>query len=191
MTRSKGTRNFEHVLHQLQLLRSGSLANPKLRKALSCAYNSQAYCDIFRNGVAPVANQLVPPGIFGHLKDWTNPNAYNPERAKQLIAEAGYPNGIDPKTGQPLELTMDVTATGSEERQTAEFEQRQFEALGIRIKVIENTFAKALEKQEARTIPDRAEHRLGRGLSRSGKFLLPLRTARRTSPPPARTSRAT
>ncbi len=47
-----------------------------------------------------------------------------------------------------LELTMDVTANGSEERQTAEFEQRQFEALGIRIKVIENTFAKALEKQE-------------------------------------------
>ncbi len=47
------------------------LANPKLRKALSCAYNSQAYCDIFRNGVAPVADQLVPPGLSGHLKDWT------------------------------------------------------------------------------------------------------------------------
>jgi ABC-type transport system substrate-binding protein len=124
------------------------LANVKLRKALACAYNPQAYCDIFKNGVSPVATQLVPPGIFGHLKDWKNPNAYNLERARQLIAEAGYPNGIDPKTGKPLELSMDVTATGSEERQTAEFEQRCFEALGIKIKVIENTFAKMLDKQE-------------------------------------------
>jgi len=65
-----------------------------------------------------------------------------------LIAEAGYPNGIDPKTGAPLELTMDVTATGSEERQTAEYEQRHFEALGVKIKVIENTFAKMLEKED-------------------------------------------
>ena len=124
------------------------LSNVKLRKALACAYNAQGYCDIFKSGVSPVATQLVPQGIFGHLKDWVNPNAYNLERARQLIAEAGYPNGIDPKTGNPLELTMDVTATGSEERQTAEYEQRQFEQLGIKIKVLENTFAKMLEKQE-------------------------------------------
>ncbi len=124
------------------------LANPKLRKALACAYNAQGYCDIFKSGVAPVATQLVPPGIFGHLKDWTNPNAFNLDRARQLIAEAGYPGGIDPKTGQALELTMDVTATGSEERQTAEYIQRCFQALGVRIKVLENTFAKMLEKQE-------------------------------------------
>jgi oligopeptide transport system substrate-binding protein len=124
------------------------LANPKLRKALACAYNAQGYCDIFKNGVSPVATQLVPPGIFGYDKEWKNPNAFNLERARQLIAEAGYPGGIDPKTGQPLVLTMDVTATGSEERQTAEYEQRQFEQLGIRVNVIENTFAKMLEKQE-------------------------------------------
>ncbi len=124
------------------------LANAKLRKALACAYNAQGYCDIFKYGVSPVANQLVPPGIFGHLKDWTDPNVFNLERAKKLIAEAGYPNGIDPKTGLPLELAMEVTATGSEERQTAEYEQRCFEALGVKIKVNENTFAKMLEKQE-------------------------------------------
>ena len=124
------------------------LANKKLRKALACAYNPQGYVDIFKNGVAPVATQLVPPGIFGHLKDWVNPNAFNLERARQLMVEAGYPNGIDPKTGKPLELSMDVTATGSEERQTAEYEQRQFEQLGIKIKVNESTFAKMLEKQD-------------------------------------------
>jgi ABC-type oligopeptide transport system substrate-binding subunit len=124
------------------------LSNPKLRKALACSYNAQAYCDIFKSGVSPVANQAVPPGIFGYDKDWKDPNAYNLERARKLIAEAGYPGGIDPKTGQPLQLAMEVTATGSEERQTAEFEQRQFEQLGVRIKVSENTFAKMLEKQE-------------------------------------------
>ena len=124
------------------------LSNRDLRKALTCAYNAAGYCEIFKNGVAPPATQIIPPGIFGHLKDWKDPNTFDLKRARELIARAGYPNGIDPKTGKPLELTMDVTATGSEERQTAEYQQRQFEQLGVKIKVIENTFAKMLEKQD-------------------------------------------
>ena len=122
--------------------------NKKLRQALSCAYNRQGEIDLLYGGVAPVAQQLIPPGIFGYQKDYQNPYGYDLEKAKRLIAEAGYPNGIDPKTGRPLELTMEVVAAGSDERVLAEYMQRQFEQLGIKIKVNENTFAREQEKQD-------------------------------------------
>jgi oligopeptide transport system substrate-binding protein len=122
--------------------------NKKLRQALACAYDPRGYIDLLYGGVAPVAQQLLSPGIYGFQKDFKNPFGPNLERAKQLLAEAGYPGGIDPATGQPLVLSMDVTATGAEERQLAEYDQRQFERLGIKMRMIENTFARKLEKED-------------------------------------------
>lgn len=122
--------------------------NKKLRQALSCAYDGQSYVDIFWNGVAPVAQQLMPPGIFGYDKNYKNPYGFNLAKGKQLLAEAGYPNGIDPKTGQQLVLSMDSTATGSEERQMTEFVQKGFEQLGVKVKVEENNFAQLLAKED-------------------------------------------
>jgi oligopeptide transport system substrate-binding protein len=122
--------------------------NKKLRQALSAAFDRQSWIDIFYNGVPTVAEQLIPPGVIGFRPELRNPYGYNLVKAKRLLAEAGYPNGIDPKTGQPLELTLDCVASGAEERQSAEYEQRQFQQLGIRIKVVENNFARMLEKED-------------------------------------------
>jgi ABC-type transport system substrate-binding protein len=122
--------------------------NKKLRQALSCAYDRQAYSDIFYNSVAPPAEQLMPPGLYGYKRDWKNPYGYDPEKGRRLMAEAGFPNGIDPSTGRPLEIVMDTVAAGSEDRQRSEFVQRCYAQLGIRIKVNENTFARLLEKQD-------------------------------------------
>lgn len=122
--------------------------NKKLRQALSCAYDGQTYCDIFYSSVAPVAEQLVPPGLYGHQRDWKNPYGYNVEKAKQLLAEAGYPGGIDPKTKRPLEITLEAVAVGSEDRQRVEFVQRCFERIGVKAKVNENTFARLLQKED-------------------------------------------
>ncbi len=121
---------------------------PKLRQALSCAFQPQGWIDIFYNGVAPVSQQLIPPGIFGFQKGFTNPYGPDLEKGKRLLAEAGFPNGRDASTGRQLEMTMDVTATGATERQMAEYEQRQFEQLGIKVRVIENTFPRLLEKED-------------------------------------------
>jgi oligopeptide transport system substrate-binding protein len=122
--------------------------NKKLRQALSCAYDRQSYSDIFYNSVAPPAEQLMPPGLYGYDREWKNPYGYDPDKGRKLMAEAGFPNGIDPRTGRPLEIVMDTVAAGSEDRQRSEFVQRCFSQLGIRIKVNENTFARLLEKQD-------------------------------------------
>ena len=122
--------------------------NRKLRQALSCAYDPQGYSEMLYGGVAPVAQQLVPPGIFGFQKDFRNPYGANLAKARELITEAGYPDGRDPATGKPLVITMDVTASGGEERQLAEYQQRQLEQLGIKVRVTENTFARLMEKED-------------------------------------------
>lgn len=122
--------------------------NVKLRKALSCAYDGRAYVDIFYSGVAPLSNQLIPRGIFGYDPNYVNPNGYNLEKAKQLLAEAGYPGGIDAKTGKQLELTIEQPVAGTEERQRAEYEKRLFEKLGIKLRINEGTFARLLERLE-------------------------------------------
>ncbi|MEQ1859697.1 MAG: ABC transporter substrate-binding protein [Chthoniobacteraceae bacterium] len=122
--------------------------NAKLRKAISCAYDARDYVQIFYSGVAPVSNQLVPRGLFGYDPHYVNPNGYDLEKAKRLLAEAGYPGGRDAKTGEQLVLTVEEPVAGTEERQRAEFEQRLFEALGIKIKVNENTFARVIERLE-------------------------------------------
>jgi ABC-type transport system substrate-binding protein len=121
-------------------------SNKKLRQALSCAMDAQSWVDIFYNGTAEVATQLVPPGLYGHQKGLKNPYGFDLEKGQRLLAEAGYPNGIDPQTGQPLQLTMDATAGDSWHRQTVEFEQRCLERLGVKIRINENTFPRQQEK---------------------------------------------
>lgn len=125
--------------------------NVKLRKALSCAYDVATYSEIFYSGVAPVSEQLLPRGLFGYDKNYRNPNGYNLEKAKNLLAEAGYPNGRDARTGAQLELTLEEPVASTDERQRAEYNQRAFETLGIKIKVSENTFARVLERLEQGT----------------------------------------
>lgn len=120
-------------------------SNRKLRQALSAAFNAKANLDIFFNSVPIVAEQLLPPGIQGYRKEFKNPYGYSLENARKLLAEAGYPNGKD-SSGKVLELTLDTSGGSANERLMAEFDQRQFEQLGLRVKVVENPFAKLLEK---------------------------------------------
>ena len=55
------------------------------------------------------------------------------DEAKKLLAEAGYPNGISKKTGKPLKLYYDTTATGPDDRALMDWYRKQFTALGIQL----------------------------------------------------------
>jgi ABC-type transport system substrate-binding protein len=69
--------------------------NVKLRKALAHAFDGARYSEIFYSGVPPVPTQLLPVGIFGFEKNRPAPFPFDVEKAKQLLAEAGYPGGRD------------------------------------------------------------------------------------------------
>jgi oligopeptide transport system substrate-binding protein len=92
----------------------------KLRRALQIAFNIEEYINIFYKGNGIPAHSPIPPGIPGHSDgpDGINPHVYEwvdgearrrpIEEARQLMVEAGYPNGRDARTGEPLKIFIDV-----------------------------------------------------------------------------------
>ena len=86
----------------------------KLRQAMSLVIDSEEYLRVFQNGRGMPAQSPVPPGLAGYDPDYRNPyRQVDLERARVLLGDAGYPNGIDPKTGEPLSLTFDTSDTSA------------------------------------------------------------------------------
>jgi len=92
--------------------------NRLLRRALSCAIDS-AQWEKFYNGRVVRAKGPIPPGIDGY-SDRVQTWAFDPARARQLLADAGYPGGIDPRTGRRLQLTIELGSTETETREAVE-----------------------------------------------------------------------
>lgn len=67
--------------------------DPRVRKALSIAINRDAIADRIMEKRAVPAAQLLPDIFFGTSRK-LKPAKYDPEGAKKLLAEAGYPNGF-------------------------------------------------------------------------------------------------
>ncbi|MEQ1773685.1 MAG: ABC transporter substrate-binding protein [Burkholderiales bacterium] len=65
----------------------------RVRRAMSMAINRTAIAERVMEKLAVPAANIVSPGVFGHNPQ-LKPEAYNPEGAKKLLAEAGYPNGF-------------------------------------------------------------------------------------------------
>jgi peptide/nickel transport system substrate-binding protein len=69
------------------------LKDVRVRRAMSKAINRQAIVDRVMEGLAVPAGQLLPDGMFG-TSTALKPEPYDPEGAKKLLAEAGYPDGF-------------------------------------------------------------------------------------------------
>ena len=122
----------------------------KLRQALSIAIDYEEFISIFMNERGLAAQGVLPPGIYGYEEGKAGINSYSyewtggrPQRkaisaAKQLLKEAGYENGIDPKTKQALILYFDTTSTSIDDRPRMSWYRKQFEKLGIKL-VIRST----------------------------------------------------
>lgn len=69
------------------------LRDVRVRRALSMAIDRRAIVERVMEGAAVPANQFLPDGVSGHVSDLPA-IAYDPEGAKRLLAEAGYPQGF-------------------------------------------------------------------------------------------------
>ena len=117
----------------------------KLRQAISIAVDYEEYISIFMNGRGVAAQGIIPPGIYGHAEgnaginpvvyDWANGKAQRKpiQKARQLMAEAGYPGGVDPQTGEALILYFDTTSVSIDDRPRMNWYRKQLEKLGIKL----------------------------------------------------------
>lgn len=112
--------------------------NLALREALNYAVDRQNIIDVISEGVPSVASGIVPRGIVGWV-DGQSEYDYDPEMAKQKLAEAGYPNG----EGLPvIDFGINI---GSGHELVAEAVQADFAEIGVQVEIIGMEWGAALD----------------------------------------------
>ena len=139
---------------------TGSLTSrsTRLRQAISIAIDQEEFISIFANGRGIAAQGPLPPGIFGYesgeaginrvVYDWVDgkPKRKSIEFARQLMVEAGYPNGRDEKTGEPLVVNLDTTGGGAGEKARLDWLTRQFAKIDIQLVIRSTDFNRFQDK---------------------------------------------
>lgn len=110
------------------------LDNPKVREALNLAFDRATYLKVVFDNTATPAVNPYPPTTWSYAKS-ISAYPYDPAKAKQLLAQAGFPNGFS--------TTIWVRPTGSvlnpNPKAGAELLQADFARIGVKaeVKVIE------------------------------------------------------
>jgi ABC-type transport system substrate-binding protein len=123
--------------------------NRKLRQAISIATDWEEFAKVFPQRAGATAMGPIPDGIFGSREK--TPEGVNPvthrlvdgipvrrslQEARQLMVDAGYPDGRDAVTGRPLVLNYDFYALPTPERKSEiDWVVRQFAKLNIQLEV--------------------------------------------------------
>ncbi len=112
--------------------------NKKLRQALNAAFDYPRWNEYLSKRTLP-ADGPVPPGVDGRLETPFQ-YAYNLELAKKLMVEAGYADGIDPKTGRRLVLTLAFGRASTGSREMGELLASFYERIGIKLELTFHTW---------------------------------------------------
>jgi peptide/nickel transport system substrate-binding protein len=110
--------------------------NVKVRQALNHAVNKDQIVDAIYEGNGTKAINALPPTIFS-FDDTAGPYEYNPEKAKELLAEAGYPDGID----LTLNTFQYARTYVSKPVQVAEVLAADLRKVGINVQIVTNEWA--------------------------------------------------
>ena len=117
----------------------GILGDPKVRAAFISMTDRKAYNEVILKGTFIPGKAPVPPSLDYGFDQLTDPNAYNVERAKTLLDEAGWTDtdgdGIRDKDGKPLSVDFVIYNSRAELPIYAEAVQADAKKVGIDVKV--------------------------------------------------------
>ncbi|HEY0284465.1 MAG TPA: ABC transporter substrate-binding protein, partial [Vicinamibacterales bacterium] len=135
LTKSPGV-DYQYVGFNL---RDSVLKDVRVRHAIGHAIDRQAIVDHLRRGLATVADSMLPPSNWAH-----EPNVlvleYNPQRAKALLDEAGYPDPDGDGPRPRLSLSYKTTSVEFSRLQAAVIQQN-LRDVGIEVDVRSYEFA--------------------------------------------------
>ena len=124
--------------------------NPKVRQAIAYAINKEALAKVAFNGYATPAEGVAPQGVEYAVK--MGPWPYDVAKAKQLLTEAGYPNGFETELWSAYNHTTAQKVT--------QFLQQQLQQVGIKTKITLLEAGQRVEKVESWQDPATAPVRL-------------------------------
>ena len=115
--------------------------NKLVRQAVNYAINKQAIIDGVFLGAGKAAKNPIPPTIWSYndaIKDYD----YNPAKAKELLAQAGFPNGFETDLwAMPVQRPYNPNA-----KRMAELMQADLEKVGIKAKIVTYEWGEYLKR---------------------------------------------
>ena len=124
--------------------------NPKVRQAINYAINKQALAKVAFNGYAIPSEGVVPAGVDYAVK--LGPWPYDPQKARELLKEAGYPTGF--------ETTLWSAYNHTTAQKVIQFVQQQLAQVGIKAQVQALEAGQRVEKVESHQDPATAPVRM-------------------------------
>ena len=124
--------------------------NPKVREAINYAINKDALVKVAFSGYAIPAEGVLPQGVEYAAK--LGPWPYNPAKARELLKEAGYPNGF--------ESTLWSAYNYSTAQKVIQFVQQQLAQVGIKVQVLALEAGQRVERVESAQDPATAPVRM-------------------------------
>lgn len=129
--------SLRSVLARLNSSKDHILSDKRVRQALLSALDRDTYCKTLLKGTFIPGGPAIPPSMDYGFNTFSNPDTYNIERSKQLLAEAGWKDtnsdGILEKDGKPLSLTFIFYSGRAELPLFAEATQSDAKKVGIQI----------------------------------------------------------
>ena len=138
----------------------------RVRQAVFHATNRQEIIDSLMEGMGVPAHSILNPNVFGHLDE--ERYEYDPEKAKALLAEAGYPDGIE----ETLEFAA-VDLLGFPDWATVL--QQQWKEVGINVEL--TVMERGAYEERMRPDPDWDFLIWARARDQASQYLLPLMTS--------------
>lgn len=104
----------------------------RVRRAITMAVDKKAIIDNVYQGAGEPAKNPIPPTMWSYNKDIVD-YPYDPEKAKKLLAEAGYPNGFDLDLwAMPVQRPYNPNA-----KRMAEMIQSDLAKVGVKAKIVQ------------------------------------------------------
>ncbi len=122
----------------------------RVRKAISMAINKKAIIDGVYLGTAVAAKNPIPPSMWSY-NDAIKDDVYDPDAAKKLLADAGFPNGLTTDVwAMPVQRPYNPNA-----KRIAELMQADLAKIGVKAEI------KSFEWGEYRKRMQAGEHQMG------------------------------